>query len=66
MPFGIVAYALMLFSWTTFLETAVCTVSNDKTTVDLMVHVPMHIFKAKRRNGYAQFSHILPRAKSDP
>ena len=23
MPFGIVAYALMLFSWTTFLETAV-------------------------------------------
>ena len=25
MPFGIVAYALMLFSWTTFLETAVYT-----------------------------------------
>ena len=23
MPFGIVAYALMLFSWTTFVETAV-------------------------------------------
>ena len=23
MPFGIVAYAFMLFSWTTFLETAV-------------------------------------------
>ena len=23
MPLGIVAYALMLFSWTTFLETAV-------------------------------------------
>ena len=28
MPFGIVAYALMLFSWTTFLETTV----NKKTT----------------------------------
>ena len=24
MPFGIVAFAFMLFSWTTFLETAVC------------------------------------------
>ena len=34
MPFGIVAYALMFFSWTTFLETAVC--NNSDTSVPVL------------------------------
>ena len=33
MPFGIVAFAFMLFSWTTFLETAVY---NQMVTSEIM------------------------------
>ena len=38
MPFGIVAYALVLFSWTTFLETAVYCCSINEQPLSLSVY----------------------------
>ena len=43
MPFGIVAYALMLFSWTTFIETAVNTEQSVGWLTFSFVYVKVYV-----------------------
>ena len=55
MPFGIVAYALRLFSWTTFLETAVYAVMFT-WEVNFYCRVLVKHFLARMEEGVERFT----------
>ena len=65
MPFGIVAYALMLFSWTTFVETAIsdwdCEVVQSGFQLSVVKGITLaNHNRRKQRSKQSKFEAIMP------